>query len=1216
MPLPLLELPSQPVVDEIDEEILEIFVEEVQEVLEEIGTHFSAWKNNPSDKEALTSLRRAFHTLKGSGRLVGAAAIGELGWRFENLFNRLLDGTLSRSDKIIKLVEQAQSTVPLLIEDFQQGEQTLSYAVRLLISQTHHLTETKGAELGDFEGPPEAVGSILTAEQPATDTLPPFDYAQGEESSQREDETAAANTFPPFDYAQGEERSRGESETAAANTFPERSRGESETATDTPPPFDHAQGEERSRREEAEAARPPAAVVEAESRDRSGEAMLLAIFREEAATHLKTLKTFIVKCHQGSLCHPDEPLVRALHTLNGSSRSVGYMDIAALAAQMEAYGRSCLERRLTLKKDVLALMIESGKMFEAILNNQGKAVDTARHAKLLAVWNRLLSSLAADEAPAFVPTAPPAPTLIQTMPSTPPPSRNEPAAPKHEEPLPEAGDEFMEIFLEEAEEILETCQSLLGRWQTAPNSMPLLKELQRELHTLKGGARMVGITTMGDLSHQLESVLTRIVDGNAQSNPTLQGIVQESVDELATMMDVVRSGKVPPAANHLISRIAGALEGRSEAPEPTPAKPSAAAKPEMAQPEPPTTVEETPAAVKGGTDKPAADEGAAADSDERVRVRATLIDKLTNLAGEMAISRAHLEQQQGAIKGNIGEMEQTVTRLRDQLRRLEMETEVQIMSHFGQVNSDTDTEEFDPLEMDRFSLMQQLSRSLMETVNDLKDIQDNLSNMSRYSDTLLIQQGRIGAELQDGIMRTRMVPFSQITPRLQRIARLTARELRKRVDFTITDDTVEFERTVLNRVVAPLEHMLRNAIGHGVEEPEARAKTSKSSTASVTLDITQEGAELVLRLSDDGAGLDYDAIRRKAEQRGLIKSGQRISEQDLASFILEPAFSTAKTITQVSGRGVGMDIANSEIRQLGGTLNIHSQRGQGTTFEIRLPMSLTISQALLVHVSEETLAVPLHNVNAVLRAPRQEVLSDLNEARFYRYMERDYRTVHLADLLGFPRASSDSTLLPILLVSSADSRVALVVDFIEGSREVVVKAVGPQLSAIRWVAGATILGDGRVVIILDVLSLLRSNLVNEVLPILEDTQEPKAKVKMVMVVDDSITVRKVTANFLKRQGLEVVTAKDGVDAVAQLQEVTPDLMLLDVEMPRMDGFELATQVRNTERLKHIPIIMITSRTGNKHRERASKIGIDRHLGKPFNEMELMESINALLAEKS
>jgi len=1166
MPLPLLELPPQPPVDEIDEEILEIFVEEVQEVLEEIGTNFSAWKNNPSDKEALTSLRRAFHTLKGSGRLVGAAAIGELGWRFENLFNRLLDGTLSRNDKIIKLVEQAQSTVPLLIEAFQQGEQTLSYAVRLLISQAHHLTETKGAELGDFEGPPEAVGSILTAEQPATDALP------------------------------------------------ERSQGESETATDTPPPFDYAQGEERRRREKTDTTRPPA-VVEAEFHDRSGEAMLLAIFREEAATHLKTLKTFIVKCHQGSLCHPDEPLVRALHTLNGSSRSVGYMDIAALAAQMEAYSRSCLEKRLALKKDVLALMIESGKMFEAILNNQGKAVDTARHAKLLAVWNRLLSSLAADEAPAFVPTTPSAPTLIQTMPSTPPPSRNEPAAPKHEESLPEAGDEFMEIFLEEAEEILETCQSLLGRWQTAPNSMPLLKELQRELHTLKGGARMVGITTMGDLSHQLESVLTRIVDGNAQSNPTLQGIVQESVDELATMMDVVRGGKVPTAANHLISRIAGALEGRSEAPEPTPAKPSAAAKPEMAQPEPPTTLEETPVA-KGGTEKPNGDEVAAADSDERVRVRATLIDKLTNLAGEMAISRAHLEQQQGAIKGNIGEMEQTVTRLRDQLRRLEMETEVQIMSHFGQVNSDTDTEEFDPLEMDRFSLMQQLSRSLMETVNDLKDIQDNLSNMSRYSDTLLIQQGRIGAELQDGIMRTRMVPFSQITPRLQRIARLTARELRKRIDFTITDDTVEFERTVLNRVVAPLEHMLRNAIGHGVEEPEVRAKTGKSSTASVTIDITQEGAELVLRLSDDGAGLDYDAIRRKAEQRGLIKNGQRISEQDLASFILEPAFSTAKTITQVSGRGVGMDIANSEIRQLGGTLNIHSQRGQGTTFEVRLPMSLTISQALLVHVSEETLAVPLHNVNAVLRAPRQEVLSDLNEARFYRYMERDYRTVHLADLLGFPRASSDSALLPILLVSSADSRVALVVDFIEGSREVVVKAVGPQLSAIRWVAGATILGDGRVVIILDVLSLLRSNLVDEALPIIEDTQEPKPKVKMVMVVDDSITVRKVTANFLKRQGLEVVTAKDGVDAVAQLQEVTPDIMLLDVEMPRMDGFELATQVRNTERLKHIPIIMITSRTGNKHRERASKIGIDRHLGKPFNEMELMESINALLAEKS
>jgi len=882
-----------------------------------------------------------------------------------------------------------------------------------------------------------------------------------------------------------------------------------------------------------------------------------------------------------------------------------------LAAPMEQYTTLCLENHLPFKREILTLLIESGKLLEQTLQH-GAISDSNKHQLLLTNWQKLLNSFSVHEdkkIPPAVETTKTSASNLSAMMSPPLPTTPQPKVVKSEMPT-ETADEFMEIFLDEAEEILETCQSLLGRWQSSPNSMPLLKELQRELHTLKGGARMVGITAMGDLSHQLESVLTKIVDGNAQSNPILQGIVQESVDELATMLESVKTGGSPHTAQHLINKISGALDINNVVEQPIEKtkvieeKSASAAK-----------VEKTDKA-----DENQSNETSSTDSDERVRVSAFLIDKLTNLAGEMSISRAHMEQQQGAVKANIIEMEQTVMRLRDQLRRLEIETEVQIISSYSHSNVPTfapsKDEDFDLLEMDRFSTLQQLSRSLMETVNDLQNIQDNLRNLTRQSDSLLIQQNRIGAELQDGIMRTRMVPFSQISPRLHRIARLTSRELHKKVNFIINDDTIEFERTVLNRIVAPLEHMLRNAIGHGIEESEIRIKAGKPDMATVCIDLAQEGAELVLRLSDDGGGLNYDAIREKAQARGLLKAGQTISDQELSRFILEPAFSTAQAVTQISGRGVGMDIANSEIRALGGTLNIFSTRGQGTTFEIRLPLSLTISQALLVHIGEETMAIPLHNVDAVMRLPRQEVLLENNEERFHSYMQYDYRIAHLADLLRFPRASVDTALLPVLLVSSGKHRVALVVDMIEGSREVVMKSVGPQLSNIRWISGATILGDGRVVIILDMLTLLRTNLETPVKIVYQEatsTQlDEKSAIKTIMVVDDSITVRKVTANLLKRQGWEVVTAKDGVDAVAQLQDVVPDLMLLDVEMPRMDGFELATQIRNTEHLRHIPIIMITSRTGTKHRERASKIGIDRHLGKPFNEQELLENINSLL----
>ncbi|MDY6994321.1 MAG: response regulator, partial [Pseudomonadota bacterium] len=515
----------------------------------------------------------------------------------------------------------------------------------------------------------------------------------------------------------------------------------------------------------------------------------------------------------------------------------------------------------------------------------------------------------------------------------------------------------------------------------------------------------------------------------------------------------------------------------------------------------------------------------------------------------------------------------------------------------------------------RFSAMQQLSRSLMESVSDLINIQDALKTLTRQSDSLLIQQARIGAELQEGIMRTRMIPFGRISPRLQRIARLTARELHKQVDFIINGENIEFERTVLNRIVAPLEHMLRNAIGHGIEDAPTRQAADKPTTAKITIDLAKEGSELVIKLSDDGAGLNLMAIRKKAEERNMIQAGQTISEQELMQFILEPAFSTAQTITQVSGRGVGMDVVSNEIKQLSGSLQIYSKAGEGTIFEIRLPLSLTINQALMVHIGEETMAVPLNNVEAVMRVPRAEVQIQAEEVRYYKYMDNNYRIYHLGDLVGFGRAATEMNLIPTLLIRAADRRVALVVDSIEGSKEIVVKSVGPQIGAIRGIAGATILGDGRVVIILDIPGLIRADTTIHYVPATEPrkaVEEEKPATATIMVVDDSITVRKVTARLLKRQGMEVLTAKDGVDAVAQLQEHIPDLMLLDVEMPRMDGYELATQVRNSPELKHIPIIMITSRTGSKHRSRAEKIGIDRYLGKPFNESELLENINALL----
>jgi chemosensory pili system protein ChpA (sensor histidine kinase/response regulator) len=936
--------------------------------------------------------------------------------------------------------------------------------------------------------------------------------------------------------------------------------------------------------------------------------VLFEIFQKEAKQHLANLTAFLSKLEQKSPAKIDQEIMRAFHSLNGSSRSVNLATVSQIAAPLENYARNLLERQVVLSKDMLGHLKQATQLIEQFLKT--RSLEDGQPQRLLAQVQASLESL-----PAPPSKTEPAPAAASSTSAAP------------DDDAPDATDEFMAIFLDEAEEILENTQSLLERWQAAPNNMQLMKELQRELHTLKGGARMVGITPMGDLSHQLESVLTRIVEGNAHSSSKLQEIVQNSVDELAAMLEAVRSSVPLEMPTDLIQQISAALVVDGKEPE-QPATVIKKPTPNKATESTPSTENELPqktepaVPVENKLDKIIEKESELADSaEDRIRVRVSLIDKLTNLAGELSISRAHMEQQQGSLKTNLVEMEQTVIRLRDQLRRLEIETEAQILSHFGDQTTGPDQEEFDPLELDRFSVMQQLSRSLMETVSDLLNIQDFMKTLNRQSDTLLIQQIRIGAELQDGIMRTRMIPFSRISPRLQRIARLTARELRKQVDFVINGEQIEFERTVLNRIVAPLEHMLRNAIGHGVEDAQTRQQAGKASMAKITIDLAREGSELIIKLSDDGAGLNLQAIRQKAEDRGLIKPDTVISDKDLMQFIMEPSFSTAKTITQVSGRGVGMDVVNTEIKQLGGNLQIFSKTGEGTTFEIRLPLSLTINQALMVHIGEETMAVPMAHVEAVRRIPRQEVLSEHDQIPYYQYMDNTYRVFHLGELLGFGKTSSaDNTsmsTIPALLVRAGDRRVGLLVDGIEGNKEIVVKSVGPQISAIRWVAGATILGDGRVVLILDIPTLTRVETGEQYLqpqPVVEKVVEEKSSAKAIMVVDDSITVRKVTARLLKRQGMEVATAKDGVDAIAQLQEKIPDLMLLDVEMPRMDGYELATQVRNNPEWKHIPIIMITSRTGAKHRDKAEKIGINRYLGKPFNETELLENITNLLAE--
>jgi chemosensory pili system protein ChpA (sensor histidine kinase/response regulator) len=446
--------------------------------------------------------------------------------------------------------------------------------------------------------------------------------------------------------------------------------------------------------------------------------------------------------------------------------------------------------------------------------------------------------------------------------------------------------------------------------------------------------------------------------------------------------------------------------------------------------------------------------------------------------------------------------------------------------------------------------------------------------------------------------------------------RQVAAEVGKRAELAVEGASGELDRQVLDKMLPPFEHMMRNAVIHGIEKPELRQATGKPATGRITIRLHREGAEMVIDISDDGAGLDVKAIRRKAYERKLLDADSKASDQEIMQLILTPGFSTAMQVTQSAGRGVGMDVVANEVKKLGGSLHISSVIGQGTNFTVRLPFTLAITQALIVRTGDEVYALPLPTVEGVARIARAELESMLGQSEpTYEYGEQTYRFRHLGMYLGGQPAKlpDDDSYVPVILVRAGDYSAALLTDEMLASREIVVKSVGPQLAGIRGISGATILGDGSIVLILDINALVRTGA--PVIELKSATPALKDPRPVALVVDDSITVRRVMERFLQRNGMRVVTAKDGLDAISTLAEQKPDIILLDIEMPRMDGYEFATHVRNDERVSDVPIIMITSRVGDKHRARAIEIGVNDYLGKPYQDSQLLESIRKLLEER-
>ena len=768
--------------------------------------------------------------------------------------------------------------------------------------------------------------------------------------------------------------------------------------------------------------------------------------------------------------------------------------------------------------------------------------------------------------------------------------------------------QVLPIFLEEAAELYPQAGEQVRAWRRAPGDDARARQLRRTLHTFKGSARMAGAMRLGELAHLMESRLDvddAPVPGSAELFEALDG----DLDRIAFVLDALREGKTNVALSWAAD------------------KDEAAATPEvraLAAETPAVAITERTVVVSLPTPDHAASRAEPEASDVEsgaramLRVRADIIDRLVNEAGEVAIARARIESELRSLKANLLELTGSVIRLRTQVREIEIQAESQIQSRLMQVGEGE--EGFDPLEFDRYTRFQELARSLGEGVNDVSTVQQSLLKNLDNADAALSAQGRLARDVQQQLFSIRTVPFGSLSERLYRIMRGTARELGKRANLEIRGAQTELDRAVLEKLVGPLEHLLRNALDHGIEPRAQRTKAGKSETGEITLTVRQVANEIAIELADDGAGLHLEGVRAKAVAQGRIAADAQPSDAQLIECIFEPGFSTASKVTQVSGRGIGMDVVRSEIMALGGRVEVSTRAGHGTTFLLYLPLTLAVAQAVMVRAGGRLWALPAPMVEQVQHV-KADVLVNFYVQRRVESQGLSYPFHYLPRLLGDTHQIPESTRNnPVLLLRSGQNVAAIHVDEMIGNQEVVVKNIGPQLARVSGIAGATVLGNGEVVLIINPVQLAQRADVPEFDPNAERVapEVPKMAVvqagkPLVMIVDDSLTVRRITSRLLAREGFDVLTARDGVDALELLQTEMPDVILLDIEMPRMDGFEFTKNIKANENTARIPIVMITSRTAEKHRNLAKDLGVDLYLGKPFQEEELLRHLREMLA---
>lgn len=805
--------------------------------------------------------------------------------------------------------------------------------------------------------------------------------------------------------------------------------------------------------------------------------------------------------------------------------------------------------------------------------------------------------------------------------------------------------ELFPIFEEEAQELLPQLAARLRDWAHQPEDPAGASACMRTLHTLKGGARLAGAMRLGEMAHRLETAIEHLLAREPVAAADVEAL-QVRVDALNTTFEGLQRGEPEPAID---TGFGFTIDPAPEQPLPElpPPEPLPVMHglplPSMQAPEPDFTLHAQPgqpaepqpwpepspidwsrfAAPAQAAAAPVAPLPAPAQQ-APVRVRAPLLDRLVNHAGEVSITRSRIDTELVTMKHSLGDLTENLERLPRQLRDLELQGEMQISSRIEAAKAAAQS--FDPLEMDRFTRFQELTRMMAESVNDVATVQRSLQRSLQTAEDELAAQGRLTRDLQDDLLRTRMVEFEGIADRLYRVVRQASKETGKPVRLDIVGGAIEVDRGVLDRMTGAFEHLLRNCVVHGIEPAELRAQRGKDTAGRITVSLTHAGNEVGVEVRDDGGGLDLLGLRQRGVELGLIGADATVSDSELAQLVFAPGLTTAREVTELAGRGVGMDVVRSEVVAMGGRIETATSWGQGTSFRLVLPLTTAVTQVVMLRAGDLTVAVPSPLVEAVRRVPAAEV-AQAYAAGQCQVGDQWLPFFWLGGLLhGSPRGLDASRTQALVVIRSAQQRVVLHVDEVVGNHEVVVKNLGAQLSRLPGLVGVTLLASGSPTLIYNPVALASlygegaqaaaREAAQDSMPT-EAAAAPAAPLApLVLVVDDSLTVRRVTQRLLQREGYRVALAKDGLEGLEKLAGERPAVLLTDIEMPRMDGFDLVRNLRADDRLRDLPVVMITSRIAQKHRDVAAELGVDHYLGKPYSEEQLLGLVARYAAEAS